>query len=542
MNNLKRIIALVLALCSLFSLAACEEYEQIGGTGGILGGIFGDGGAGDGDGGNKDDDLNDDPTDDFTVTLTADGQPYSPRMEMQAYWNDGFSIHTATFDKNGVARVDGLDGDYRVTLSDVPNEYTYNPNGYIATNDDRNITVELYTLNHLSGGGTGVYDCYQFTKTGVYSAVLNGPDEAIYFRYAPEGNGVYSIESWMDITADNVNPYVDVYRGTFAWSEYVETINDGGPVGSYTLNFVHTVKIADENISSGGQATYTFAVKAESKNNKYPITVTFAVKRNGSFELPPSGGAASSVMATVDFDFSNYDVNDHEYGSEYSLLTPEYRHSSGALVFDEARVKLWPKSKGGDGFYHLYDEVKYAETDGYGPILYAAITSTSRFLDKSIAGIEYVDPNATDLESQNARLSCNGINYKHFIEGYTQLSTYGKINGGTYYCSTNCTCHTYDQSDPASKLGWACTDECTNCTKDCRRCPAELIGVEGYRSYANSDGMVPVTEELQEFLYNFVQHPASNFFRDGMGDLEKQGYQAPSGSEWLIMCYYYDMQ
>jgi hypothetical protein len=54
--------------------------------------------------------------------------------------------------------------------------------------------------------------------------------------------------------------------------------------------------------------------------------------------------------------------------------------------------------------------------------------------------------------------------------------------------------------------------------------------------------MVPVTEELQEFLYNFVQHPMSNFFRDGMGDLEKQGYQAPSGSEWLIMCYYYDMQ
>ena len=199
-------------------------------------------------------------------------------------------------------------------------------------------------------------------------------------------------------------------------------------------------------------------------------------------------------------------------------------------------------SSGGDGFYHLYDEVKYADNGGYGPILYAAITSVSRFLDKSIAGIEYVDPTATDLETQNARLSCNGINYKHFIEGYKRLSTYGKINGGTYYCSTSCTCHTYDESDPDSKLGWACTDECTNCTKDCRRCHAELIGVEGYASYANSDGMVPVTEELQEFLYNFVQHPASNFFRDGMGDLEKQGYQAPSGSEWLIMCYYYDMQ
>ncbi len=541
MNKIKKIIALLLAVCSIFSLAACEEYEQGGLGGGVLGGIFGDGDGGS-SGGGGDDDLNDDPTDDFTVTLTADGQPYTPRMEMQAYWSDGFSIHTATFDKNGIARVDGLDGDYRVTLSDVPNEYTYNPNGYTATNDNRNITVELYTLNYLTGGGTGVYDPYQFAKTGVYCAVLNDPDEAIYFRYAPDGNGVYSIESWIDITADNINPYIDIYYGNAHAAYFDKTINDGGPIGSYTINFVHTVQIADENISSGGQVTYTFAIKAESKNNKYPITITFAVKRNGSFELPPSGGAASSVMAPVKFDFSEYDVNDHQYGSEYKLYTPEYVHANGSKVFDQARYKLWPKSKGGDGFYHLYDEVKYAETDGYGPILYAAITSASRFLDKSIAGIEYVNPNAAELESQNARLSCNGINYKHFIEGYTQLSTYGKINGGTYYCSSACTCHTYDENDSESKLGWACTDECTNCTKDCRRCPAELVGVEGYASYANSDGMVPVTEELQEFLYNFVQHPASNFFRDGMGDLEKQGYQAPSGSEWLIMCYYYDMQ
>ena len=218
MNKIKRLTALLLVICSLFSLAACEEYEQ-GGGGGILGGIFGDGG---GSGGGGDGELNDDPTDDFTVTLTADGQPYKPRMEMQAYWNDGFSIHTATFDENGVARVDGLDGDYRVTLSAVPNEYTYDPNSHIATNDKRNITVELYTLNRLTGGGTGIYDCYHFSKTGVYSAVIDGPDDAIYFQYAPDASGTYSIESWMDITADSVNPYVDVYGGSSQFKYFIK--------------------------------------------------------------------------------------------------------------------------------------------------------------------------------------------------------------------------------------------------------------------------------------------------------------------------------
>ena len=50
MNTIKRLTALLLVVCSLFSLAACEEYEQSGGTGGILGGIFGDGGGGEGNG------------------------------------------------------------------------------------------------------------------------------------------------------------------------------------------------------------------------------------------------------------------------------------------------------------------------------------------------------------------------------------------------------------------------------------------------------------------------------------------------------------
>ena len=543
MNTIKRLTALLLVVCSLFSLAACEEYEQGGGGGGILGGIFG--GGGDDNGGGGEGDLNDDPADDFTVTLTADGQPYTPRMEMHAYWNDGFSIHTAKFDENGVARVDGLDGDYRVTLSDVPNEYTYNPNANIATNDKRNITIELYTLNRLTGGGTGIYDCYHFAKTGVYCAVINSPDDAIYFQYAPDRSGTYSIESWMDVTADNVNPYVDVYGGSSQYKYFIKTTNDGGPMGSYTINFVHNVQIADQNISSGGQAVYTFAVKAETKNNQYPITITFAVKRDGGFELPPSGGAAGSYMAPINFDFSDFKVSDHEYGAEYGLYYPTYQLGTNTRVFDEDNYKIWEKSKGGDGFYHVYDEVKYAQTGGYGPILYAAITSTTRFIDKPIAYIEYVNQSAASLETQNAALSIGGVNYKHFIEGYTLLSTYGKINGGTYYCSSDCTCHKYDASDPDSALGWACTTECQNCTKNCRRCPAELIGVEGYASYANSDGLVPVTEELKDFLYAFASK--QQYFYDGKGYLDGSAwdgwyYQAPGGSEWLFACCYYELK
>lgn len=536
MKNLKKILCLMLVLLTLFSLVACEG--QI-----IHGGGKGSDTSSDTDT-NTDIDssftppvMNDDPTDDFTVTLMADGQPYKPRMDMLVYWNDGFSLHSAPVDENGIARIDGLDGDYRVTLSAVPNEYTYDPNTNIATNDQRNIILNLYTLNRLAGGGTGLYDCYSFRKTGVYSATIDGPDDGIYFQYAPDRSGTYSIESWIDVTADNINPYVDVYYGSSQWKAYERTIDDGGAMGSYTINFVHTVQIAKENISSAGQATYTFVVKAETKNNKYPVTVTFAVKRDGEFELQrPGNSGTASGMAIPKFDFSDFDKQAHEYDDSYTLTNPEYQlNGTRTYVFDENRFKLWEKSKGGDGFYHLYDKEKYPETDGYGPILYAYITKPCRFIDRAFSEIEYNNKG----EVINAALSINGYNYKHFIEGYTKLATFGNINGGSYYCVSECTCH------EGTTVGWACTSDCTNCLSDCRRIPKELIGHEGYQAYANSDGLVPVTEELKVFLYEYMFKEV--FFYDGKGTIENsvfngKQFQAVDKSGWLFACAYYEQK
>ncbi|MBQ7761611.1 MAG: hypothetical protein IJ400_06105 [Clostridia bacterium] len=535
---LKKILSLLLVAIMIFSLTSCLGEYQVGVNQG--GNNENGNNTGDVDDELGTDDsyvpptLNGDPTDDFVVTLYADGVPYSPRTEMYAYWNDGSSIHTAKFDSNGVARIDGLDGDYRVTLTNVPNEYTYNPNGNMATNDDRSIVVNLYTLNQLAGGGTGLYDCYTFRKTGVYCATLNSAEDGIYFQYSPEGMGTYSIESWADVTADDIDPDIDVYIGSSQWKAYEKTITDGGPIGSYTINFVHEVKIASENISAGGQAVYTFVVRAESKNDKYPITVTFAVKRNGDFELPSSGNGTGKTMAIPTYDFTDFDVNDHEYGNNYKIAYPEYQYEGLTYVFDESRVKLWEKAMGGDDFYHLYDEEKYADTNGYGPILYANITTSNRFLDINFNRIEY---NANG-EIINAALSANGVNYKHLIEGYTQLSTVGKITNATYYCVDTCPCH--DSTDP---VGWACTKECTKCATECRRIDEKLIGFEGYQAYVNSDGVVPVTKDIKDFLLAYTNKEL--FFWDGRGTKENvlisnKYFQAIGDSGWLFGCCYYE--
>ncbi len=533
MKSMKRVLAFILMLATLISLFACGEYSP------AAGGQTGPGSSNQ----IEQPSMNDDPTDDFTVTVTLNGMPYIPKTDMHVIWTSGFGVYKAPLGVDGVARIDGLDGDFRVTLSSIPDGYTYNPNVNYATNDRKNITLELYTLNKLTGSGTGSYDSMVFKNTGVYSAVIENAGDGIYFEYAPTTNGVYTIESWIDTTADNVNPYIEVYEGSWAWKQYETTINDGGPEGSYTKNFVHEVKIAEQNISSTGQVVFSFVIKAESKNDIYPINVTFAVTRNGDFDLP-SGSDKTVVVPKLDF--NSYDISDHEYDDSLytqKYLEYEFEGLSNTYVFDDSRVKLWRRSEGGDDFYHVYDTQKYASTGGYGPILYANITSELRLISTrenkiSFISIEY----GGDRESGdviNAALTVGGVNYKHFIEGYTFLSTFGNINDATYYCVGECPCH----SLATSRLDWACSEDCQSCHENCRSCPAELVGNEGYQSIANSDGMVAVTEELKVFLEEFVK--SKNYFLDGEGFLDSDAvdgkyYQAVNDSGWLFTCTYYE--
>ncbi len=515
----------------LFSLFSCDEYTPAingssqGSQGGDGNGEDGDGaGTEDGGSGDTGGDVND-PGDDFTVSVKLGGKSYRPTTEILAYWSDGQSIHSAPLNKKGVAYIDGLNGDYRVTLSQIPEGYAYDPNAYVATNDNRDVVIELIELNKLSGSGTGLYDCYEFKKVGVYQATLNSAKDGIFFEFAPQVSGTYTIESWVDIYTDNVNPYVDVYTGSSAYKLYSKTTDAGGACGSYTRNFVHTVEIADQMISAGGSQTYTFAVKADSKTGDYPITVTFAVKRNGGFDL----NLKEYSMAIPKADLSKFDFDAFRALAGTEMAYPEIaiEGDDGFYIFDEDNFKLWPIEEGGDGVYHVYDEEKYASTGGYGPVLFAFISAPCRnFLDRGLSTIEYAG---------NKNLTVGDYNYKHFIEGYTALSRRSSaFNDGSYYCSKFCPCHAGQDYD------MVCPDTCPDCNGDCRTCPEELIGNEGYFGYCNSDGVAPVTEELKEFLQLFSE--SQRYFADGEGWIENNGtlnIDAYEDSQWLWACGYY---
>ena len=514
MTAFKKIISLVLVLSVIFMLASCGEYHEAANRPGAGSGNKYPSGSAD------QPTLDGDPTNDFTVQLLLNGNPFSPQTSVNVYWNDGYNVHIAPVDESGYAVIDGLDGDYNVTLSSVPSGYAYDSNAYKATNDNKNIVIEMYDLNLLRGSGDSLDNVYQISDTGVYTVTVEHEGDLNYIRFAPKMNGVYTVESWVSAIEDEVSPICYAYLGStqYVYGEY--RVTDVGICGNYTRNFIHTVNIAEENISSvgGGSQTFAFAVGAETKSGVYPVNITFAIKRNGGFDIE----RVDKVTVEPKFDWSDFDFESFNALAGGKIVGAEmlFPGTTDSYAFDQSYYKIWPKSEGGDDIYHLYDEEKYPETGGYGPMLVAYITEPCRFLDKSFTTIEDAGNNALVIQSH--------YNYRLFIKGFEALA------GEGYFCLSNCLCH-LDGSTLACLIG------CTECKSECTQVTEEQMNVKGYADVSNADGVAPVTEELREFLQRYVSN-SQYFFADGEGSIEtdpKHPVDSYEDAQWLFACGYY---
>ena len=675
-KNYLRIISAILAM--LLLLTSCGVYKPATGTGN--GGSDSDSGSGSGSGA--------DGEAPFTVSLAYGGRPFIPTEEIGVLWNDGFSVHTANIGANGLASIAGLDGDYKVTLTSAPNGYAYDPNAYVATNDNKNIVIELQKSTDLKIPTTNeLYHCVTLRKTGVFTVELNSGNE-VFFEFAPRESGVYSIFSWVDTTANTLNPTA-TYYGANSNYKIPYAVYDGGSeyYSTFTRNFKFEVEIADQQISTGGQSTFTFGITATERNGEYPVKVCFAITLDGAFEL--NLPEIEIVVPGEDFKYQK------DYGSEYEFTWPEVDRGSQVKIFDEKLYKLMkgegmsmtrpdgsrpagtleemltgeyinyfehendchniyrhirisPANEGGvlkgsitvteysytyssgnvrvissiplssgtysyryerreikkedgsvetehlfhpeylygdeienagftlgkdgildygecDGYYHLYDSVN----DTYGPILYANISSPTRFLGEN--GITPL----TGVESAgNKVLTINGNqNYKLFIEGIPGLLIDPpSMDLGPYFCVLDCPCRNerFDDGDGEDPCIGVCGQSCSKCSPDCRhlsdktmelfkdtadedyvyidvlyadgiartvRMPKWLMG---YSHFTNSDGVYAVTEELQLFLQNFCT--TQLLFFDGKGWVETHDvYKVFAGEEaqWLFACGYY---
>ena len=527
----------------------------------------------------------------FTVSLICEGEKVIPEEDIVVEWTkkDGHGVYTAPLGKDGVAKAENLDGDYKITLSKVPSGYVYNPNVHIATNENKDYKIELFKPIEIksTNKGTDFFgDCITIRRDGVYTVTLDGGNHIVYYQYSPTQVGTYCIESWANVDENTVNPKLDAYHGTGPGPKYFDyTVNDGGTESYYTKNFLHSVEI-----TSLGQGIF-FALKANSKTDTYPITLTFSIYRDGDV---PGSGNSSNLTLPMDqlVQQPNYNKNN------YTIVGAE-TIKNGARVFDEKMWQLWSKDQGGDGYYHLYDLEKYPETNGYGPILYAYITAGSRFLSP-ITMVESAGNNALTIYHTTEN-GVKKVNYKMAFEGLPALLIDQTVLNpnflAPYMCVNNCPCYT-SKSSPAytileeglemSYIG-ACPSSCIQCSNDCRHLSDEAFELLkasykpennipvvttcrydclecaikgsgcygecsctcenkvqmpsqflGYGAFVNSDGGYAVTEGLKQFLQSFSIQQLLFFDGDGYAETNPTvSIHAGEEGQWLFDCYYY---
>lgn len=498
LKSILKILSVVLAVLLLaVCFAGCGEYTPPTGTGG----------------GSAVTPPPDDPVipdDSFTVTLTHyDGAPftstdYSLITKLQAQWTeitDGRpSIYRAYFNANGVASVGKLDGDFNVTLvltSDFNAKYCYDPNParperrdeLVASRYKKDVTVPLYKIERLGSSGNmnigGTNTPYNtLTKTGAYSYTLQNEEDRHLFFYVPKISGEYSFMTLMDVTADEINPIVDLHYGMPGYYVNpfpVRTQDGGGAEGSYTKNvWLKYQQTADE---SGGSNGLIFNLYSESeKADAYPLTIYFIFERDGEFTRPM--GSSTPVPVTEDFSKTPFrPAGTLELVGESSLFnnTPDTPSQKGVHILNQKGVEYSNPAKGGDGYYY------YAVTDGDGNVvryrLYAVITQPIPVLAN--VGMDDADAGAALNNVQLAR----GYYWMSGEDGTTK----------NYY--------------------------------------EFIMGLNGYASHCNSDGAYPVNAELKQFLQDYAI--SERYFNDGNGFAEDRNgaaYDSDEDSQWLFAC------
>lgn len=499
-----------------------------------------------------DDEEGGDPTQDegytFSVTLytrDSSGNPeafYLPaNMKLYAQWVGSDGAYQSEFSYKGVAEHQNLDGEYKVSIVGLPGDYTYDPNGKTANNNKRDIQIELLPIvSYNDGNGTlgrGEYSCIRINRLGTYHVELKSRNDIIYFEYLPAQGGTYHAQSIADTMADEINPKVEWTFSTFAFKFNWHTPGEGewGSVGDYTRNFNISISLPDEEVGN----VLTLALSAQHIGNKFPVDFFFTIWLGDQADFIvdyPADGIQGPFYdgPSPDVEGANWQwsYRDNQIGNNYYTDGTYAAQVLGAVgeaegiewngnVYDYQpadRIRL----NTNDGFYHLYDPVKYAEYEdvtgvygnGYGPLVWAVIGGWDEIYQRQ----EYDPETGETYEGDHliGRISnVYGYNYTTFIKTYAMYP-----------------------EDPAK---W-----------DDRKTVGQQIGGYHVTLFSNHDSKYnevihPLNAELREALNRLAL--ALGYYYDGSGNAENTGpdyanalnriVSSGPDSMYLIFCGYY---
>lgn len=396
--------------------------------------------------------------------------------------------HYGALNGDGKAAYAGLDGDYKVTLTNMPTGFTYEPNINYADNISKHIEVIIYKIGKISSKQTLsnvsdhsiVYEVNVFKDTGVYRAVLKNRDDKVMFAYHPNKQGAYSLMTLVDVTANMINPKLTVYSGILGnyVTNALSSKDDGGSENSYTKNIYWEYNISADETKGSNALFFELYSTSRDGNNSYPLTVDFLLQRDGDYTRTDL-----STMVEVTEDFTKTPAQpegtftwakdnpvtvDNLVNSKTVILNTEEGRDADYLK-SGATVEMGVQATKDDGYYYFftYDEATntYTLTDR----VYAVVNNANAVFDL--------------LDTQNWPVR-----------------------------------YLLDCDDSSKAYNYA-------------------YFLEIYQEHCNDDGAYPVNKELAKFLQDFCT--TKKIFNDGTGNAEVLGFNADEKGMWLISCGYY---
>lgn len=487
----------------------------------------------------------------YTVTIVEDGEVFLYTQGVKAKWRsltDG-SVYEAEFNADHVATSPvPLDGNYQVTLSGFGDEgsssegYTYNTNAYVATSLAPDVSIEAIVLSEYKSdrnhNGDTQQSAFELSDVGVYRVQIDSAEDEVYFLYYPPAGGTYGVRSWVDATADEINPCAKYYVGSQAyWGP--ATIYTGGDEtvssGVYTQNFKFDIELTDDMVGGG----FRFSLSAASRYGSYPVIFDFYLARDGGYEMDsaevkiilPDGYVNKledpvGYQTYIDKMSEGGSLADADVGTGTLSMIVSRQGSSAGLpnyVFDSELVDLSVD----DGYYHLKNE---GDEEGHptGPLVYMYLSSKQPFdlfNGRSFTNIEYESKPLNMPMGLNEDGKNEVWDYRLCLYGYKKAMEQPAGGGDRSGGKSSSAAASSRQNAFGRPYNYdAYTD------------------LHGYAEYCNSDGMYPVNEQLKEFLTNFIKSQRLYNDRYGMADhflYNGAYYDAYEDSMWLLFCAYY---
>lgn len=329
--------------------------------------------------------------------LYPDGEPVKGGVTVE--WCTDFSCSRAVqVSDEGIATNTSLeDGEYYVHISNIPEGYTYNPNGYLVNAENKSTTITLSKyLSYEKGDGTKYEENSDLgpfaVKEGVYPVELSGDKPYLYYCFTPSTPGKFVIESW------------SLYNDTFIdYLSNVSQVIPDTPIESYdnvsdsNKNFKWEFEIPSKDYgaeNSGYSVVFGISVNDKSKNAQFPLSIQCVE----SYEF---GGKTDDEKKDDETDNTEFNTpTKYDKPADTKLKT---------LLTIDSNTTTFVADK--EVFFNEQDKLYHVGSND-GAYLLANITSINDIMDQSF----------DEIQNDGIRgLTINGKDYNPLVDAYEEV-------------------------------------------------------------------------------------------------------------------------